>query len=423
MQTIIWRRSLQMYRLQCTSPRRSGTAMILHSSIRMLRKRYVLSRICCLVISILMRNVHQALDGAVSAPDAHVYSRLSAPNCNRLESILSDLLHGHALTYTSGLSAFHALLAFLNPKHIAMGDGYHGCHGVVGIISRLSGLKKIDLHDPSKWDEAGLGKGDVIHVETPLNPTGEAYNLEYYAAEAHKRGAYLTVDATFGPPGLQDPFKHGADAVMHSGTKYIGGHSDMLCGVLAVSRPDWWRSLYVDRVFLGSVMGSFEGWLGLRSLRTLELRVQRQSQNAEKLVRSIDSALRAPIGTKTEAVRADETNTAEVEILQKGVLKLQHASLQTGDMSWLLKQMPNGFGPVFALWMKTPEMAKRLPSKLSLFQHATSLGGVESLIEWRRMSDEKIDERVLRVSVGAEDWADLREDLVEGVRKVVEELS
>lgn len=289
-----------------------------------------------------------------------------------------------------------------------MGDGYHGCHGVVGIMTRVSGLKKIDLHDVSKWDEAGLGKGDVVHVETPLNPTGEAYNLEYYAVEAHKRGAYLTVDATFGPPGLQDPFKHGADAVMHSGTKYIGGHSDMLCGIIAVQNPGWWRSLFADRVFLGSVMGSMEGWLGLRSIRTLELRVARQSHNADKLVAALDAALRSSNGN---------------DAVKHGVLSAQHASLQTSEMHWLKKQMPNGFGPVFAFTMKSREMAKRLPSKLKLFHHATSLGGVESLIEWRRMSDDKIDEKLLRVSVGVEDWNDLWADLVQGIEKVVEEVS
>lgn len=342
------------------------------------------------------------------APDAHVYSRLSAPNASRLEVILSALLHGHALTYTSGLAAFHALLCHLNPKIIAMGDGYHGCHGVVGIMSRVSGLKKIDLHDVSKWDEVGLGIGDVVHVETPLNPTGEAYNLEHYAAEAHKRGAYLTVDATFGPPGLQDPFKHGADAIMHSGTKYIGGHSDMLCGILAVQNADWWRSLFADRAHLGSVMGSMEGWLGLRSIRTLELRVARQSQNADKLVAALNAALQSSTGN---------------DAIKRGVLNVQHASLQKSEMSWLKKQMPNGFGPVFGFTMQSREMAKRLPSKLVLFHHATSLGGVESLIEWRRMSDDKIDDKLLRVSVGVEDCNDLWVDLVQGIEKVVEEVS
>lgn len=240
-----------------------------------------------------------------------------------------------------------------------------------------------------------------MHVETPLNPTGEASNLAWFAEEAHKRGAVLTVDATFAPPSLLDPFKWGADAVMHSGTKYLGGHSDMLCGVLAVQREDWWKALYNERICLGSVMGSFEGWLGLRSLRTMELRVSRQSASAGALVQWLDSA-------------ADEG-------VKKAVHKIQHASLQKADMHWLKQQMPNGFGPVFAIWMATEDMARRLPSKLRLFHHATSLGGVESLIEWRRMSDEHVDPRVLRVSVGIEDWRDLKEDLLNGFNELLKE--
>lgn len=336
--------------------------------------------------------------------ESHIYSRLSAPNTSRLEAVLSSVLNGQALTYSSGLSAFHALIVYLNPKVIAIGDGYHGCHGVLDIHRKLTGLKKVDLFDEASWDAAGLGNGDIVHVETPLNPTGEAYDLSYFAEKAHRRGAYLTVDATFGPPGLQDPFLHGCDVVMHSGTKYIGGHSDMLCGVLAVKRGDWWRGMWLERLHLGSVMGSFEGWLGLRSMRTLELRVQRQSQSATALVTWLDRALKGD----------GEDSVAVMSVVKK----VQHASLQTNDMHWLKKQMPNGFGPVFALWMKTPEMAKRLPSKLHLFHHATSLGGVESLIEWRRMSDENIDQRVLRVSVGVESWEDLQRDLLQGFGEV-----
>ncbi len=335
-----------------------------------------------------------------ASPESHIYSRLSAPNTSRLEAVLSSVLNGRALAYSSGLSAFHALIVYLNPKVVAIGDGYHGCHGVLDIHKKLTGLKKVDLFDEASWDAAGLGEGDIVHVETPLNPTGEAYDISYFAERAHRRGAYLTVDATLGPPGLQDPFLHHCDVVMHSGTKYIGGHSDMLCGVLAVKRDDWWTGMWQERLHLGSVMGSFEGWLGLRSMRTLELRVQRQSQSATALVTWLDSALR------------DEGGDSET--VKSVVERVQHASLQKNE--FLKKQMPNGFGPVFALWMKTPEIAKALPSKLHLFHHATSLGGVESLIEWRRMSDEKIDERVLRVSVGVESWEDLKRDFLEGFR-------
>jgi len=97
---------------------------------------------------------------------------------------------------------------------------------------------------------------------------------------------------------------------------------------------------------------------------------------------------------------------------------VEHASLQESDIKdgWLLKQMPNGFGPVFAITMREADLAKRLPSKLNLFHHATSLGGVESLIEWRTMTDSTVDTRLLRVSVGIEGWKDLRDDLLQGFK-------
>jgi len=243
-----------------------------------------------------------------------------------------------------------------------------------------------------------------------LNPTGEAFSIQKYAERAHARGALLSVDATFAPPGLMDPFRWGADVVLHSGTKYIGGHSDMLCGILATQPGEAGfaiaKGLRADRLFLGAVLGSLEGWLGVRSLRTLALRVQRQSSNAEKLVAWLDDALRF---------------TAEsTAVVSRVVSKVKHASLQRADMHWLKQQMPNGFGPVFSIYTHTVAQAKTLPSRLKLFHHATSLGGVESLIEWRRMSDADVDDTLLRVSVGVENWEDLKNDLLSAFNAVAE---
>lgn len=329
--------------------------------------------------------------------DAFVYSRLAAPNSTRLETVLTALLHAPCITYSSGLAALHALYVFLQPKRVSIGIAYHGSHRVLGIHTKLAGTKLLPLDCPA----SDLQKGDVIHLETPMNPTGEALNIATYAEKAHARGAYLVVDATFGPPGLQEPFKLGADVVMHSGTKYLGGHGDLLCGVLACPRADWIHGLLDERTYLGSVMGNLEAWLGVRSLRTLELRVQRQSETASALVAWLDNSLR------------DANPTSNVRAV---VSTVQHASLQKSDMAWLVPQMPRGFGPVFAIRMRTEALARRLPSTLRLFRHASSLGGVESLIEWRAMSDPGVDPRLLRISVGVEDEGDLRRDLEGGFR-------
>ena len=361
--------------------------------------------------------------GAGVPSDAHVYSRLTAPNSSRLELLLTSLIGAPCLTYSSGLAAFYALMVYLHPKVVAIGAGYHGCHGVLEIYKKLTNCKIVDLFDEESWDNEGegwgLGKGDVVHLETPVNPTGMAYNLQHYADLAHRRGAVLTVDATFAPPPLQDPFKHGADYVMHSGTKYFGGHSDMLCGVIAIgkNRPDWEKdywTMFGERLHLGAVMGSMEGWLGVRSMRTFELRVTRQSQNADRLVAFLDAGL-----TGSNTSDAAQTSSDPIKAV---VAKIEHASLQKHEMPWLKKQMPNGFGPVFALYLKTADQARRLPSKLHLFHHATSLGGVESLIEWRTMSDNTCPKELVRVSVGVENWEDLRDDLLQGLKALQDEL-
>jgi cystathionine beta-lyase/cystathionine gamma-synthase len=339
----------------------------------------------------------------------HCYSRSTTHGSSRLEAILTSLLKAPCLTYSSGLSAFHALLVFLNPKVVAIGDGYHGCHGVLRLQQRLTGCKQLPLD--CKAEE--LSEGDLICLETPVNPTGKAFDIQHYADVAHSRGAFLMVDATFGPPPLQDPFKHGADVVMHSGTKYFGGHSDMLCGVLAVKREEWFPKMHEDRVFLGNVMGGLESWLGVRSLRTLELRVMRQSENAQHIVAAISGALTG----HTVGTGLSESDVNAVKAVVKEVF---HASLQREDyQTWLKKQMPNGFGPVFSMTLKTEELAKTLPSKLNFFHHATSLGGVESLIEWRTLTDATVGKDLLRLSIGIEDARDLLDDLLQGFRALV----
>lgn len=199
---------------------------------------------------------------------------------------------------------------------------------------------------------------------------------------------------------------------MHSGSKYFGGHSDVLCGVLVSQRQDWHDALVADRLFLGSVMGNLESWLAVRSLRTLEIRVQRQSDSATRLARWLSAALNA----------ASPAADSEEAAVQRVLGETLHASLQGqegGGGDWLGEQMKGGFGPVFSIIMKSEDLARHLPSRLHYFQHATSLGGVESLIEWRTMTDTTVDRKLLRISVGLENWEDLKADLVGAFRALV----
>lgn len=332
----------------------------------------------------------------------YIYGRLSRPTSNRFEHVLSAVLGGECLTYSSGLAAIHAYLVQIRPKKVAIGGGYHGTHDVLELQEKLTGCKKVRLENVDE-----LGEGDVIHLETPVNPSGEARNIAAFAEVARSKGCYLVVDSTFGPPALQDPFQWGADIVVHSGTKFIGGHSDMMCGILAVSpqRQDLYNGLFADGRVLGSIPGGFEAWLGLRSMRTLDIRTRQQSKTCGQLVASLSTML----GGSTR------------NVVQDTLADLKHASLQSEDMEWLQRQMPCGFGSVFMVVTKTEDIARRLPSKLRIFQHATSLGGVESLIEWRKMTDNMAEGNVLRLSIGIEPLEDLQKDLLNGLQALVDE--
>ena len=353
----------------------------------------------------------------------YCYSREATPTTTRLETLLAPLLGStpaNTLVYASGLAALHALYVALAPARVAVSPGYHGTHAVLALHKRLRPDTEL-IHLPASVDdtlelnaESGrlierLGDGDIVHLETPTNPTGETRDVALHVQRACRQGAFLVVDGTFAPPGLQDAFGLGADVVMMSGTKYLGGHGDLLCGVVAVRDDKWGRELAdkmrADRTVLGSVMGGLEAWLCVRSLRTLGMRVERQSRNAENLVAWLDGEVQKGHGVVANAVR-----------------RVRHASLQlkrydelgTDEGDWLREQMPKGFGPVFAMELASEGIAKRLPSCLKLFVHATSLGGVESLIEWRIMSDSTADPRLIRISVGCEAWDDLKADLERG---------
>lgn len=369
-----------------------------------------------------MREHHERPSYPVLCVGEHCYSRQSTPGLSRLEAVLSSILGQPCIAYSSGLAAFHALLIMLKPKKVSIGAGYHGCHGTLELYARASGTEVLPLD--CVVDQ--LGPGDLVHLETPVNPTGRAFNIQYYADRAHSRGAYLSVDSTFAPPPLQDAFLHGADIVMHSGTKYIGGHSDFLCGILAVKSRrggggDWLQQLHRDRLYLGSVMAGFDSWLATRSIRTLEMRVLKQSQSAETIIRALHAGL---MGTQPSSSK--NLTEKDIHIIQKVVKEIHHASLQdeanTGG-SWLRKQMPRGYGSVFSLTLHKVDFARNLPSKLLLFHHATSLGGVESLIEWRTMTDSTVAKDFLRVSIGVESPEDLLADLLQGMKAVVAETS
>lgn len=319
-----------------------------------------------------------------------IYSRYNQPVVVRIEEVFSKLLDGHAVAYSSGLSAFHAAMIYYNPKNVFVGQAYHGCQKILEILNRNYGVK---VH-PLDSDPELLQPGDVIHLESPVNPYGTAIDIEKYIKIAHSRGAFVILDSTFAPPPLQFPFEFGVDMILHSATKYFGGHSDLLAGVLVTKDPKIAQALHDDRNYIGTITASLESWLMLRSLRTYDLRIRKQVANAIKIVKYLDE------------------HRADFPALKS----ITHASLQKEE--FVKRQLPLGGGPVFSIEVASPEIAKVLPSKTNLFHHATSLGGVESLIEWRAMSDPFISNKLLRISIGVEDADDLIADLTQALQQL-----
>lgn len=327
----------------------------------------------------------KAIDGKLEDyfhNDLYYYSRVAHPNAELVEKALAKILDGYVVAYSSGLAAFFALLTHVNPKQLVIGQAYHGCHGIAKIFARNHGLTILDLRDSASFDR--LQKGDLVHLETPVNPHGLNLDIEHYAKLAHEKGAFLLVDSTFAPPPLQYPFNHGADIIMHSATKYFGGHSDLLAGLLVVKDQEKFHNLVEDRIYLGTNIGNLEASLLYRSLKTFELRVLRQSENCEKLVKFLN----------------------DNKLKFKNLKQVFHGSIQFEKLDNQITK----HAPTFSLTLISEEFARNFPSKLKYFVHATSLGGVESLIEWRAMSDASVDPTLLRVSVGVENVEDLIED-------------
>ncbi|HEX9399395.1 MAG TPA: PLP-dependent aspartate aminotransferase family protein [Anaeromyxobacter sp.] len=312
-----------------------------------------------------------------------LYSRFEQPTRQRLEAVLGALDGGEAVTYASGLAAVTAVISVLRPRRVAIArGGYFGCQAAIDAFVPW-GLAKVPLDAP-------LGEGDLVWIETPLNPTCELQDIAAHAARARAAGARLAVDGTFATPVLQRPLELGADLVLHSTSKYLAGHSDALGGVLVAKDPELARRLRENRVVAGSVPGALETWLTLRGVRTLGLRVRHQTATATRLA----------------------------AVLEPKVARVWHPSLPSHPGHALAARQMRGPGPMLSIELATEAAARELPKRLTLFRHATSLGGVESLIEWRRRVDAEAPPTLLRISVGLEDAGDLAADLLAGLDAV-----
>jgi cystathionine beta-lyase/cystathionine gamma-synthase len=331
------------------------------------------------------------------------YSRSGNPTRKAFETTLASLEGGcGALAFASGMAATHCATMLLESgDHVVAGaDIYGGTYRLLHKISTRAGISTtlVNTRDPENIARAMTPNTKLVWLETPGNPLMSIADLRACAAIAKRHGALSAVDNTFATPALTRPLELGIDIVMHSATKYLGGHSDLLGGALVVADPELYKRLYFTQNATGGVMGPLESFLGSRGMKTLELRVREQSRTALELAKWL----------------AADSRVARV--YYPGLPDHPGHEVAT-------RQMEGGFGAMLSFEVAgDAAAAKRVCETTQLFQLAVSLGAVESLIEWpagmshasydkAELAKHGVTDRLIRISVGLEAMEDLREDL------------
>ncbi len=331
------------------------------------------------------------------------YSRSGNPTRSGFEATLASLEGGTgALAFASGMAAIHCVVASLNSgDHIVAGsDIYGGTYRLLHKVANRAGIEVtlVDTTQLQDVESACTSKTKIIWIESPGNPRMTITDIAACAEIAHQHGALLGVDSTFASPVLTRPLELGADIVMHSATKYLGGHSDLMGGALVVQNEGLREELYFVQNSTGAIMGPLEAFLCSRGLKTLELRVREQCRTTQKL--------------------------AEWLSTHDQVERVMYPGLPDHPGHAIAKlQMDHGFGAMLSFELKGSfSAAKKFVESTRLFQLAVSLGAVESLIEQpASMSHASYDaadrakhgiaDGLIRLSVGLEACEDLQADL------------
>ncbi|SEK97572.1 cystathionine gamma-synthase [Roseovarius azorensis] len=334
-------------------------------------------------------------DYALLRPD-NIYGRDANDTVRQAEEVIRQLEGAAAsLLFPSGMAAVAAVFRALpSGARVVMQNGiYWGTLKWVRdyCVRRAILLDEIDAADPGALAAACRSSADMVWIETPSNPWLKTVDIAAAAGVAHKAGAVLVVDGTAATPVLTRTLDLGADMVMHSATKALNGHSDVLAGVLSCREPGsaMWREIVTDRHDAGAIIGPFEAWLLMRGMRTLPLRMERMCANAMALAEYLAGHPRI------EAV------------YYPGLVGHQGHEIAR-------RQMQGGYGFLLsALVTGGRERALEVVGRLRLFHRATSLGGVESLVEHRHTIEPHtgIPENLIRLSAGIEDAGDLIADL------------
>jgi cystathionine gamma-synthase len=330
------------------------------------------------------------------------YSRTDNPSYDQPEAVLTALEGGKAaLLFGSGMAAAATLFQALKPGDhiIAPKVMYWSLRNWIIAASEKWGVGHdlVDMRDLDAVKAAVKpGRTKLIWAETPANPLWHVTDIAAVAEIAHAAGARLAVDSTAATPVLSKPLALGADVVMHSATKYLNGHSDVIAGALVTRETDeFWEQVRLLRLQQGSVLGPFEAWLLLRGMRTLFPRVRTAVANAQFLAEKLAG------------------NSRLEEVLYPGLPDFPGHTIAA-------RQMQGGFGGMLSIRVKGGEAAAiRLAAHVKVWKRATSLGGVESLMEHRASVEgptSPIPNDLLRLSVGIEDRNDLLADLEQALQ-------
>jgi cystathionine gamma-synthase len=332
-----------------------------------------------------------------------IYARADNPTFDQAEATLTALEGGaKSMIFSSGMSAATACFLALAPgDHVVVPKVmYWSLRNWLATFATNWGLK-VEFVDADKTDAIAAavkpGATKLVWLETPANPTWALSDIAAAAEIAHKAGALLGVDSTVATPVLTRPIEFGADIVMHSATKYLNGHSDIIAGALVGARDDaYWAKLRAIRAQLGTILGQTEAWLLMRGMRTLYPRVAWACRSAQSLAEKFTA------------------HPMIEEVLYPGLPSFAGHAIAK-------KQMTNGFGGMLSVRIKGGERAAiATAARVELWKRATSLGGVESLIEHRASIEgpgTPCPPDLLRLSVGVEESADLFEDLDQALKR------
>lgn len=354
----------------------------------------------------VMQPIYQTSTYAQESPGVHkgfVYARGANPTRHAYERCIADLENGtRGFAFASGMAAISTMLELFpaGSNIIAMDDVYGGTYRLFEKVRRDSAnlsFTYIDLTKPENLESAITPETKLIWLETPTNPLLKIVDIEAIVKIAKARGITLGCDNTFASPYCQRPLDFGADIVMHSATKYLGGHSDVIGGVLVVKNEELGDRLAFLQNSIGGIQAPFDSFLALRGLKTLALRLERSSSNAMALAEWLE--------------------------IHPAIDRVNYPGLKSHMGHDVAARQMTAFGGMITIFLKGGlDAARTMLERVELFTLAESLGGVESLIEHpgimthasippERRAELGVDDALVRLSVGIEDLEDLRRDL------------